>query len=62
MPDSPTPRLSPDELVKRWTELVQRFDVELRDAGLTDEQREQLVKKILEDDSTPSSPTRVTES
>jgi uncharacterized membrane-anchored protein len=40
----------PAELAQRWKELVEKFDKELRDKGLTDEQREQLLKEILEGD------------
>ena len=39
---------SPEELVKRWNDLLKRFDRELLDAGLTDEQREQLLKELLD--------------
>lgn len=42
---------SPEALVKQWKELVDRMDAELTKAGLTDEQREQLVREILEEDS-----------
>jgi len=50
MTDAGPPDTSPEELVRRFKDLVARFDGELRKAGLTDEQREQLVKDILEDD------------
>lgn len=39
-----------EELVRRWQELVEKFDKELRDKGLTDEQREQLLRELLEED------------
>lgn len=41
-----------EELARRWKELVEKFDKELRDKGLTDDQREQLLKEILEGDDT----------
>jgi uncharacterized membrane-anchored protein len=44
----PTDR-SPEDLVRRFKDLVARFDAELRKAGLTDEQREQLVHEVMED-------------
>jgi len=53
--DPKAPDKDPQELVERFKELVARFDEELRKAGLTDEQREQLVKEILEEDSASGS-------
>jgi len=34
------------EMVERWHQLVQQFDKEMRDKGLTDEQREDLLKEL----------------
>ena len=53
--DPKAPDKDPQELVRRFKELVARFDAELRKAGLTDEQRQQLVKEILEEDSASGS-------
>ena len=49
------PDNDPEALVRRFKDLVARFDAELRKAGLTDKQREQLVKEILEEDSASGS-------
>lgn len=42
------PKLSSEELVKEWQDLVKQFDKELREKGLTEEQRERLLKELLE--------------
>jgi uncharacterized membrane-anchored protein len=49
---TPTPDKSQDkeELARQFKELVDKFDKELRDKGLTDEQREQLLRELLEDE------------
>lgn len=49
---SPDSQKIPDkeELAQRWKDLVDKFDKELRDKGLTDAQREELLKEILEGD------------
>lgn len=44
------PQPSREELVQEWQEIVKQFDKELRDKGLTDEQREKLLKELLEGD------------
>jgi hypothetical protein len=41
---------SSEERSRRWKELLERFDTELRDANLSDDEREQLVQEVLDDD------------
>lgn len=46
----PEPIADQEELARRWKELVEKFDKELRDKGLTDAQRAALLKEILDGD------------
>jgi hypothetical protein len=41
---------SPEERTKRWKELLEKFDKVLRDARLSDDERERLVQEVLESD------------
>ncbi|MDE1151704.1 MAG: hypothetical protein PW788_04125 [Micavibrio sp.] len=34
------------DMYERWQQLVQQFDREMRDKGMTDEQREDLLKEL----------------
>lgn len=39
-----------EQLAKRWKDLVEKFDAELRAKGLSDEERERLLQDLLKGD------------